>query len=418
MELKGVKRTVLDNGLVILTHKVPTAKKAVLLVGVKVGSINEDDKLNGGSHFNEHLLFKSNAHRTAKQITETLELGGAAIGASTGFDKTIFHVKCLPEGLSEAINVAHQAAANLTFNPEEFKLEQQVILTEIQRIIEGPATFAANHLFFPTIFAGTSLEKTVSGTAKSMGTITAAELAAFKSAYYAPNNMVVVVVGQFDEQQTVKEVEKTFGTMPSFPDIHHPSIVVPPNKRYEKIETRPGLKQAYLYLGYRMPNEKHPDTFKLQILDGIFSAGLSTRMFQELRVKRGIGYAVGSSYGDVAGFGIFTTTVSGFDPSRFLETREVILGQFADLKINLISDKELDIARNLIISQHGDSIEEITNVARGLLSTEMENPVYDFRELEQYLRQITKQDVLETARQYLTDEFTLTALVPEDFKMQ
>lgn len=417
MNLKGVKRTVLDNGLTILTHKVPKAKKAVLLVGVKVGSIHENDTLTGGSHFNEHLLFKSNTHRTAKQITETLELGGAAINAWTYFNETVFYVKCLPEALGEAITVAYQAATNGVYNKAEFELERQVILTEIKRGIENTGSYAVSHLFYPALFAGTPLEKTVAGTEAAMSAVKAFDLINFKSDYYNPNNMVIVVVGKFNEKKLGRDIKKTFGAMFYSRGICHPSVVALPNRHREKFETRSDVKQVYLYLGYRVPSKLHPDTFKLQFLDGVLSAGFSSRMFQELREKHGIGYSVGSFYGSHVGVGLFGIHVSGFDAKRFLETREIILGEFTDLKTNLLSDKEFDITRSLLVSQYSEGLDNLSGLARGILYTEINGYTHDFREVYKYLKKVTKKDVLEMARQYLTDEFTLTALVPEGFKI-
>lgn len=417
MELKDVKRTVLDNGLTILTHKVPAAKKAVILVGAKVGSIHENEQLNGGSHFNEHLLFKSNHYRTAKQITETLELGGAAINAWTYFNETVFYVKCLPEALGEAITVAYQAATNGVYNKAEFERERQVILTEIKRGIESPGSYAASHLFYPALFAGTPLEKTVAGTEAAMSVIAPSDLICFKSDYYNPNNMVIVAVGRFDEKKLKQNIKKTFGAMFYSMGMGRPSIIAPPNRHREKFETRSDVKQVYLYLGYRVPGDLHPDTFKLQFLDGVLSAGFSSRLFQNLREKHGIGYSVGSFYGSHVGVGLFGVSVSGFDAKRFLETREIILGEFTDLKTNLLGDKEFDITRNLLVSQHHEGLESITSLAKGILGTEINNMPYDFRETDKHLKKITKKNVLEMARQYLTDDFTLTALVPEGFKI-
>lgn len=417
MNLKGVKRTVLGNGLTILTHKVPRAKKAVILVGVKVGSIHEDEKLNGGSHYNEHLLFKSNSHRTAKQITETLELGGAAINAWTSFNETVFYVKCLPEALGEAVTVAYEAATNFVYDQAEFEREKQVILTEIKLGIEDPGSYAFSHLFYPKLLAGTPLEKTVAGTEQAMGAITPSDLIRFKSDYYAPNNMVIVVVGKFDEKKLKKDIRKTFGAMLYTRGVRHPSINVPPNRRQEKFETRGDLKQAYLCLGYKVPGSLSSETFKLRFLDGVLSAGFSSRMFQKLREKNGIGYSVGSFYGSYVGLGLFGAHVSGFDAKRFIETQQIILGEFADLKTNLISDKEFDITRSLLVSQYSEGFDNLSNLARNILHTEINGYPHDFREAYKQLKKVTKKDVLEMARQYLTNEFTLTALVPEGFKL-
>jgi len=250
-----------------------------------------------------------------------------------------------------------------------------------------------------------------------MGAITPSDLIRFKSDYYAPNNMVIVVVGKFDEKKFKQNIAKTFGAMLHTRGIRHPSIIVPPNRHQTKFETRQDIKQAYLYLGHKVPGEHHEDTFKLRFLNGVFSAGLSSRMFQKLREKHGIGYSVGTFYYSSVGVGLFGACVSGFDAKRFLETQEIILGEFADIKTNLISDKEFDITRNLLVSQYSEGLDNLTGLARGIIHTEINNKPHDFRETYKHIKKITKQDVLETARRYLTDEFTLTALVPEGFKI-
>lgn len=413
--LPGVKRKVFDNGLVLLTEKIPRAQKVVLLVGVKVGSINESDQLNGGSHFNEHMLFKSNQYRTAKQITEDLEFDGTSINASTSHTSTVFYTKALPDKLFKAIEVIYQAATNFEYDQEEFSRERKVILTEIQLFIEQPVIYCLEKLFIPALFKGTPLEKTIGGTEKSMGTVSKQDLEQFKKDFYLPNNMAIVAVGKFDQKKLERKIEATFGKLEPRSLPTQDLTVNLLNRKTEKFESHSAIKQTYLNIGFKVPGFIHPDTHRLRLLDGILSVGMSSRMFQKLREERGIGYAVGSFFESFGKAGIFDTYVSGFDPSRFNETKEIILREMNDLKTNLVTDKEYEGTKNLLISRHFDVLEFLSPRARKILATEFDELPYDFREIPSYLNEVTKKDLIETAQRYLTDQYTLTALVPEGF---
>ncbi|MEA3254651.1 MAG: insulinase family protein, partial [Candidatus Altiarchaeota archaeon] len=175
-QMKGINRIELDNGLVLLTEKRPNTKKAALLSGVRVGSAHEDDRLNGGSHFNEHLLFKSNRYRSARQITEDLEYSGAVINAYTTWKYTAFSAKVPHKELPKAVEILFQAATNFSYNRDEFETERQVIQTEIQNFINSPGRYSLTGLFIPKLFKGTPLERKVEGTTKAMGSVEKEEL--------------------------------------------------------------------------------------------------------------------------------------------------------------------------------------------------------------------------------------------------
>jgi len=414
--MKGIKRTEFENGLVLLTERRPHAQKAVMLVGIKVGSINEDDKLNGASHYNEHLLFKSNKYRTAKQITEDLEFEGTSVNAFTDYTITAFYAKALPEKLTKAVDVVYQATTNFEYNEEEFSRERGVILTEIRLNIEQPTKYSIENLFVPTLFKGTPLERTIAGTEESMGIVSKEELEQFKKEFYLPNNTIIVVVGRFDEAELQRKVTDTFARLEpgkvSTQDLH----VDLTNQRAEKFEGHKSIKQVYLDVGFKVPGFTHPDTHKLRLLNGILSAGMSSRMFQKLREERGIGYAIGSYFESFGDPGIFATYVAGFDSARFEEAEEVILNELKDLKTNAVPDRELEGTKNLLTSRHFDMLERIDSRAIEILEAECDKLPYDFREIPRYLDKITKEDLLEMAQKYLTDQHVLTALAPEGFQ--
>lgn len=166
-------------------------------------------------------------------------------------------------------------------------------------------------------------------------------------------------------------------------------------------------------LGYKVPGYDSKDAHLLEMLSSLLSEGLSSRLYQELRDKRGIGYGVGSFYYPLDTEGMFLTHVEGFDPKRLDEAQEAIIGIFGDLKKNLVSDREFNGTKTLMLSKYDDSLERITDRAGMLLETEIYQIPYDYREKEKYIRDITKEQVREAAQTYLTDDYTLTLLQPE-----
>ena len=415
--LLKIKRTEFDNGLVLLTEQFPEKQKVALLVGIGVGGINEDSALSDGSHFNEHMLFKSNKFRTTNQICEDLEYDGTSINASTSFTRTTVYAKAIPEKLGKSIEIAYQASTNFDYNIEEFESERGVILTEIQKYIDEPSYYLSYNLFLPTLFKNTLFEKSVAGTQTSMGNIKKEELEQFKKRYYVPNNMVIVACGNFNEEALSKEVGNTFGKLAPKKFKKIDLEINLENRKNKKIEKRGGLKQIYLALGYKVPGNAHEDIHKLSILKSLLSDGLSSRLFKKLRHERGIGYNIEADYYCLGrNTGYFFVDVEGFDPDRFNETKDVILGEFNELKTKPVNDREFDGRKMYLISKIRDALESITWRAASILHTEFDNLPYDFREVEAHLKQVTKEDVMEVANKYLTDKYTLTALVPERFK--
>lgn len=410
-----MKRIVLDNGLVVILEKRPATKKLALVVGIKVGSINESQRLNGASHFLEHLLFKSNPERTADQIAEDLDYNGIIKNAFTGETKTYFYAKAPAAKIRKAIEIVYQAATNFQFDLKEFSLEKKVILAEIGRDTNSPEEYSFSQ-FVSTLFRGTPLAKTIFGTTNSLGNIKKEELEKFKRNYYVPNNMIVVLVGKFEEKEFLRKIKNTFGKLKT-KDIPKPRISTAiRNYRFNQLEERKGISQVYLFLGYQVPGFISPDTYKLEMLTGILSAGLSSRLFKKLRKEKGIGYDVGAILENFGVQGMLAAYAAGFDPRRYKETKEIILNEFSDLKTNLVSSKELEGTKTLMISQHDDALENIAKRGVIILEREASKIPYDFRDFAKLIKKVSREDVRAAARKYLTDKFTLTALVPEGFK--
>ncbi|RLI96029.1 MAG: hypothetical protein DRO92_00440 [Candidatus Altiarchaeales archaeon] len=411
--MREIKRIDFQNGLRLLMEKRPNTKKAALLIGVKVGPVNENDKISGISHFNEHLLFKSNRYRTTRQIIEDLEYSGTIVNAYTTWKYTAFYAKTPYRELNNVIQILFEAATNFNYREDEFELERQVILTEIQNYINSPEKYSILGLFIPTLFKGTALERKIEGTVKSITLMKKNDLEKFKKRFYKPNNMVISICGRFDERVLLEKIGDTFGSMKRGGSVKDENIEIK-NKKLYREERRKDINQMYLALGYRVPGYQSDDYFKLDILSSILSEGLSSRMFYELREKRGIGYSVGSLYHPFGKEGMFFTHVDGFDPSRLNETKETILKIFENLKNKKIPEREFRGTKKLIISRYDDKLENITDRAILMLESEFYNIPFDFRKKNKLIKGVSKYDIMSAARDYLDENYTLTILKQDD----
>ncbi|MBN2013729.1 MAG: insulinase family protein [Candidatus Altiarchaeota archaeon] len=409
--MKEIFRRDFGNGLVLLAEDRPNTKKAALFVGVGVGSVNEDDRLNGGSHFNEHLLFKSNQHRTAREIIEDLEYSGSIVNACTTWKYTGFYAKTPQKSLQEAVRILFEAATNLDYDEKEFELERQVILTEIQNFINSPEKHALTGLFIPTLFSGTPLKRKIEGTVGSMGKIRKRELESFKKRYYVPSNMVIAVCGRFDRKKLEEMVGSTFGTLKRGHVPRKAKIQIG-NRRRFKEEKRSDINQCYMHLGYRVPGFSGRDFFPLEMLSSLLSEGMSSRMFHELRETRGIGYSVGNFFYPNGDEGMFISHADGFDPRRTEEAKDVILTIFDDLKKNKVGKREFNGTKKLMISHYDDVLEKITERSMMMFLSEFFRIPFDFREKEKHIKDVSREDILEAAREYLLGEYVLTLLSP------
>jgi len=412
------KRFVLDNGLTVAMDR-RAAKKVVLLVGVKAGLINEDEKKSGVGHFVEHMLFKSNFSRTARQVREDLEDGGAEVQAFSGSTDMYFYIKALSSKLPKIVEIVYQAVANLDFELKEFSLEKKNILSEMFLWPEQPMNYAYEELFIPSLFRKTAFARSVVGAPKSIRYLKRRDLVNFKQRWYVPNNIVIVVCGGFDEKELEEKVASTFGSLKPYPVPMKKLDIKVKNERTELFEEREGIEHAYMHLGYRIPGTLSRDINKLRVLAGILGGGISSRLFRELRDKRGLGYVIDCGTGGLAEIGIFYTAVTIFEPTpkKFKATLGVILNEFEKLKTDLVEERELQRAKDLILSDYYDEMERIESKALDMLEAEMQGVPYSkFKKFPFYIQSVSAQGVRAAARKYLNSNYTLTALVPRGFK--
>jgi len=385
----------------------------VIMIATKRGSAYETEEQSGITHFIEHMLFSSNQHRSSREIIEELEFTGAEINAFTNPTITVFGADTFPQEACKTIDIVYEAVLNNHYDQDEFYREMQNILSEIKSNNEEPLAHLYHDIFMPTLFEGTPLKKKITGTLETVSRLTPGQLVEYKREVFLPNQpMVIIINGKYDEAEIVSQVEKTFGSLPRgiskpFPQITHS------NKKRRKIKKKKEISQAYLGMGFSLPSQPHKDVFKLALLQSILGGGMSSRLFRELRDKRGIGYNVYVELESLETVGSLCFGVTVDDPGRLDEAEEIIKNELDNLKVSLVEDRELERAKKLLINTYKREILQPKTRAVLLMMQEFQKNPYDFRKFEYYIQRLSAKTLREVAKKYFSDQYVFCALIPE-----
>ncbi len=338
------QRTTLPNGLRILTSSMPHTRSVTVSLYVGAGSRYERDEEAGLSHFLEHLLFKGTEKRpTAREISETIDGVGGMMNGGTDREYTVYYIKVAQPHLQLAQDILFELARRPLIDPREIEKERQVVLEELAMVEDSPAQLA-DLLMDDILWPGQPLGRDVAGTPASVGQISREMALGYLHSQYVPNNIVVALAGNIDHQEVVDSIGQTLGDWPSgspsnwFPsdDPRGPRCAI----RYKATE------QAHLCLALRGLPLNHPDRYALSFLSIILGEGMSSRLFLELREKRGLVYDIHSytsHFLDTGAFSIYT----GVDPKKATEALQIGLAELARFRDEGPSAEELTKAREL-----------------------------------------------------------------------
>lgn len=417
-EIPGIKKIILENGIKVFLERLPHHEKMIFLVSVGAGSRDDPKELQGLCHFVEHIQFHSNPFRTADEITDDLEDSGTDIDAATDFDSTTFQALGYAKYFSKTSRIIYEALNNFNYNDDDIEREKEEIITELKKDLDSPEEHYFSQLFLPALLRRTFCDRPILGTPKTLQRITKDDLVSFKKKFYAPENMAIFICGNFDEEKALKAAERTFGRMKkkNFEPLERKLSLW--NRRREIFKRRKGMKLAYMALGYKVPGFNHRDCAKLILLDSILSSGMSSRLWKKLKREKGIGYALGSQYDDFGGIGIFYARLDGVDALRLKEAKEIILNEFEDLKTNLVSKREFIRAKNLFFSDYDDNLEALEERASLVSDAYYHRDVFDCRNLRSAIENVSREALRRAAQKYFRNNYTLTALVPENFEIK
>ncbi len=339
-----VRRTVLPGGLRVITEQLTGVRSASIGVWVGVGSRDESTTLHGCSHFLEHLLFKGTSERSALDISIALDAVGGEFNAFTAKEYTCFHARVLDEDLGLAVDVLGDMITSSLLTPEDVEAERDVILDEIAMHDDDPDDVVHNLFAEQAYGSQTPLGRPIAGTVASIETMNRAQIARFHQRHYRPANMVVAAAGNLDHTEVVRMVRAAFGRRGW---LHGDEPPVPPRHGGRRVRVHPGMveatrpfEQVNLVLGMEGVHRNDDRRFALGVLNTALGGGTSSRLFQEVRERRGLAYSVFSFASHHADSGLVGVSV-GCLPTKLDEVLAVVRTELSRVAAHGITEEEL-----------------------------------------------------------------------------
>ncbi|MDX2159013.1 MAG: pitrilysin family protein [Hyphomicrobiaceae bacterium] len=396
----------LANGLRVVSHEMPHLGTVALGVWVASGARHESEAEHGISHLLEHMAFKGTRARSAQDIAEEIEQVGGEINAATSLDTTCYYSRVLKDDVGVALEILADIIQNSTYDEGELEREREVILQEIAATRDSPDDTVYD-LFQETAFPGQPLGRPILGTPESVASFTAGDLRSFLARRYRAGNMVLSAAGNIRHETLVRFAERLFGGLSD----GTPGDAV--SARYvggPRISSRP-FEQAHVLLGYEGLSYRNPAFYSAQVFSGLLGGGMSSRLFQEVREKRGLCYSIYSS-----AWGLGDTGLLSVHASTGPEMLDELVGVVREQLRRAASDRpdEREVQRSKAQLKTGLAMSLESSVSR---AEQMSRQLLAFgrlltaEELVDRVESVTSEAVRETAAKLLTGSLATMALV-------
>ncbi len=362
----SIQRSKLSNGLTVVSHAMPEVETVSLGIWIGAGSRSEGRDEHGVAHFLEHMAFKGTTRRSARDIAEEIEAVGGDINAATCVDSTAYYAQVMRKDMPLALDILSDILLAPLFDQTELTRERGVILQEIAATLDSPEDIVFD-LVSEAAYPNQPCGRTVLGTVESVGRFGRDDLSGYLAAHYHAPNMVLAAAGAVDHADLVAEAERRLSALPeNTPPQPQRAIYTGGTLRSDK-----PFEQTHLVLGFEAPAYQHADYFPAQILAGALGGGMSSRLFQEVRERRGLCYAIYAFSTGLTDSGMFVIHAAGA-PDRADELFAVIRDELeraadhgfdeaeinrvkAQLKMGLLtglessSDRAEQLARQILI---------------------------------------------------------------------
>lgn len=398
----------LTNGMPVVMETVKNMRSVVIGIWVKVGSRYEPPVKNGISHFLEHMFFKGTKKRSAKDIAIEIDSLGGELNAFTSRETTTFYIKVLDEYLEGGLDLLSDIFLNSTFPEEDIEKEKKIIKEEIKMIEDTPDDYI-HDLSNQTIWGDSDLGQPVLGRRETIRSFTKEDLLAHIRKYYGTRDTVAACAGNFDHEHLISTLNKHFVHLRKGSEPEKS----PPPEYSSKIEVfNKELSEAHLVLGLKGIPQASKERYILFTLNTIFGAGVSSRLFQEIREKRGLAYSIYSyvsSYLDTGMWGVY----AGVSRKKVQEVIELVLEEFHSLK-DTVTDRELQRAKNQLKGNIILGLESTSGRMNNIARQEIYyGGYYSPEEVMDEIDSITLQQVKELAERIIMKKyFSLTLYGP------
>ena len=319
----SVERSELANGLTIVSHAMPEVETVSLGIWIGAGSRSESETEHGVAHFLEHMAFKGTARRSARDIVEEIEAVGGDLNAATSVDSTAYYARVLKGDMPLALDILSDIILSPRFDMSELQRERDVILQEIAASLDSPEDIVYDDIS-EAAFPNQAVGRPILGTVESVGGFDRDHLGSYLATHYHAPNMVLAAAGAIDHVALVAEAERLLAGLDGSASPKPTSAIYSGGvKRTDK-----PFEQTHLMLAFEAPPYCHDDYFTAQILAGALGGGMSSRLFQEVRERRGLCYSVYAFCSALADSGMFTVHAAG-SPEKADDLFSVIHNELA-----------------------------------------------------------------------------------------
>ncbi|HZD68518.1 MAG TPA: pitrilysin family protein [Actinomycetes bacterium] len=398
METGAFERTELPSGLRILTERMPAVRSVALGIWAGVGSRDETPRRAGASHFLEHLLFKGTRRRSARDIAELMDAVGGEANAFTSKEYTCFYARTLDRDLALAVDVVADMLRFSRLTKADVEAERTVILEEIGMHNDAPDD-VVHDLFAEVLFGGHPLGRPVLGTVESIGAMSRDAVASYWRRHYVPGNLVVAVAGNCSHEEVVELVTAAFQGAEGQP-VARAGRRQPRAHRGVQVRHKP-TEQAHVVVGTKGLSRSDPRRFALGVLNTAFGGGMSSRLFQEVREKRGLVYSIYSyatQYSETGSFSIY----AGAAPRRIHDVLSIVRDELDRVVAGGLTEEELERGKGHLKGSLVLGLEDTSGRMTRLGKSEITSgEILTVDDIVQRVDEVTDEDVRAVAKEVL-----------------
>jgi predicted Zn-dependent peptidase len=398
---RSVERTVLPNGLTILTERMEHVRSVAMGVWIRAGSRHEVAELNGISHFVEHMVFKGTETRSAQRIAREVDAIGGNLDAFTGKETVCFNIKVLDEHVPTALDVLSDLVLHPIFAEDDIRRERGVILEEIKMDEDNP-DYLVHEIFTQNFWKGHPLGKPILGTKETVERLEQAKLFGYYGDRFRGGNVVFTAAGNLDHQRFVDEVRRRFESMPA--GVPQDASQPPTATARIILRNKKALEQVQLCLGVPSLPISSDRRYCALVLNTVLGGGMSSRLFQTVREERGLAYSIYSDLSPFKDTGMLCV-YAGTSSGKALQMIQLVTQEFRRLKEEPMPADELRRAKdqllgNIILSMESSGA-RMSNLARQEMYFDH---FFGMDEVMQQVEAVTEEQVMTMARELFDPE--------------
>jgi predicted Zn-dependent peptidase len=404
------EQTILNNGLRVVSHPMQQRESVAIGFWVGAGGRFEDDRIKGAAHFLEHVLFKGSASFTCQQIKGLIEGVGGSLNAFTSEEETCYYAKVPARHAKRTFEILCDMVFYPLIAKKDVAKEQAVIIEEIKMYHDLPQYMVLD-LLDSLVWPDHPLGKSLAGTPQSVSQMTQRDLKSFHQTYYIPENIVIALCGHFRHQDFIRLVREKAGHIQTKSEVPASAAVTAQQVKARVSFCHRAIEQTHLAIGVLGLPEDHPDKYTLSLLNVLLGGNMSSRLFEEVRERRGLAYSIATSNKSMSDTGMFMVR-AGVDNHKLVDACEVILKELDRIQQRLISQKEFERAKEYYLGQVQlaleDTLDHMFWIGEAAL---MQEHMKTLKEVVREVEKISPLDIKRVARTIFRQDIFNLALV-------